>query len=272
MTKLYDMHMHTRFSGDSEADPYEMIAAAKSKKLSGLIFTDHMDLDYWVEPHLFDLDLETYLPTLSAIASECSDDSFHIGVGMELGLQEHLVSKHQELLSNYDFDFIIGSIHQVNKQDPYYDSFYDKRDAAGAFREYLEATYDNLNAFHDIDTLGHLDYIVRYAKRFFGEDTALLSSDFPELLEAIYRFLIAHDISLEVNTGAYRCGLTEPNPSIELLQFYYDCGGRAITIGADAHKPEHVGLAFEQLPELLRSVGFTTYRHYQGRTPSELPL
>ncbi|MBQ1639853.1 MAG: PHP domain-containing protein, partial [Lachnospiraceae bacterium] len=33
--------MHTRFSGDSEANPKDMIAAAKDRGLAGLIFTDH---------------------------------------------------------------------------------------------------------------------------------------------------------------------------------------------------------------------------------------
>ena len=57
---LYDTHMHTRFSGDSDAAPEDMIKAAREKGLTGLCFTDHLDIDYREEPHLFDLDFEKY--------------------------------------------------------------------------------------------------------------------------------------------------------------------------------------------------------------------
>ena len=85
MQKLYDMHMHTRFSGDSDANPKDMIAAAKERGLAGLIFTDHLDWDYWHEPHLFDLDLQHYLPYLGSLAKSESTEDFSVGVGIELG-------------------------------------------------------------------------------------------------------------------------------------------------------------------------------------------
>ncbi|MBQ2578440.1 MAG: DUF89 family protein, partial [Lachnospiraceae bacterium] len=151
MQKLYDMHMHTRFSGDSEANPKDMIAAAKERGLAGLIFTDHLDWDYWHEPHLFDLDLQHYLPYLGSLAKSESTEDFSIGVGIELGLQEHLVDRHKELVTTRPFDFVIGSIHQVNKMDPYYDDFYEGRSIEDALTEYLECTLRNPELFHDIE-------------------------------------------------------------------------------------------------------------------------
>lgn len=264
--------MHTRFSGDSDANPLDMIASAKKAGVAGIIFTDHLDWDYWNEPHLFDLDLEQYLPTLRQIARDESISDFSIGVGVELGLQEHLVEKHQTLLQEHDFDFVIGSIHQVHKKDPYYDSFYEGRECIEAFKEYLECTLDNLKAFHNIDSLGHMDYVVRYAKRFYGPDATLQIANFQELIEAIFELLIQHDICLEVNTGAYRHKLGEPNPSIELLKFYRACGGHLLTLGADAHKPEHVALEFERIPSLLKDIGFDSIIHFQNRQGSEVGI
>ena len=40
---LWDTHMHTHFSGDSEADSAAMAHAAVAKKLSGICITDHLD-------------------------------------------------------------------------------------------------------------------------------------------------------------------------------------------------------------------------------------
>ena len=42
---LWDTHMHTHFSGDSEADSAAMAHAAVAKKLSGICITDHLDYD-----------------------------------------------------------------------------------------------------------------------------------------------------------------------------------------------------------------------------------
>ena len=41
---LWDTHMHTHFSFDSEADSLELIQAAKKAGLAGICFTDHLDL------------------------------------------------------------------------------------------------------------------------------------------------------------------------------------------------------------------------------------
>ena len=272
MQKLYDMHMHTRFSGDSEANPKDMITAAKERGLAGLIFTDHLDWDYWHEPHLFDLDLQHYLPYLGSLAKSESTEDFSVGVGIELGLQEHLVDRHKELVATRPFDFVIGSIHQVNKMDPYYDAFYEGRTIEDALTEYLECTLRNLERFHDIDTLGHLDYIVRYASRFSGEHITIDIEKYNDILEAIFKLLIDNDICLEVNTGAFRHGLPEPNPSIELLTFYHELGGRLLTLGADAHTPEHVALRFDAIPALLKDIGFTSLMHFERRRGTEIAL
>ena len=57
---LNDTHMHCCFSGDSEANPEDMILAAIQKGLDGLCFTDHFDYDYQNDPELFLLDFSSY--------------------------------------------------------------------------------------------------------------------------------------------------------------------------------------------------------------------
>ena len=41
-----DYHMHTWFSGDSEADPREHVKQAIALGLDEICFTDHRDFDY----------------------------------------------------------------------------------------------------------------------------------------------------------------------------------------------------------------------------------
>ena len=122
---LFDTHLHTEWSGDSSTPVLDQINRAKELGLSGITITDHMDLDFPETPDRFKLDLPNYLSTLKKIALQESSPDFEILIGMELGLQPQCVDDNHSLLRNYNFDYIIGSLHLIDGMDPYYDSFYD---------------------------------------------------------------------------------------------------------------------------------------------------
>ena len=275
---LWDTHMHTAFSGDCDIPPEVMLNTAKEKGLSGIIFTDHLDWDYPNEPGRFDLELDDYFLYMGKLAEieaknppAIKQTEFRVGV--ELGLQTHLKERHEKLLAELPFDYVIGSIHVVHGKDPYFASYFEGRTAKEAYTEYFKCMLENLKIFYDIDSLGHLDYVVRYGMRHLGKEAGTCHyADYADLIDEIFRFLIDHDIALEVNTGSYRCDMTEPNPSFELLRRYRELGGEKITIGADAHHTEHVGLHFEALPTELKNLGFTHYLIHKNRTPQKLPL
>ena len=55
----FDLHVHSRFSADSVADPEEIVASAKKKGLSGIAITDHNTsecVDYYLERGLMRAD------------------------------------------------------------------------------------------------------------------------------------------------------------------------------------------------------------------------
>ncbi len=275
---FFDTHMHTKWSGDSEADPVAMIQSAKAKGLCGLTFTDHLDWDFPTLPHKFDLDIENYLPAMKTLAAKYSDKDFSILTGIELGLQPHLVKEHTQLLRDHSFDFVIGSIHQVAAKDPYYDEFFDRKTFREAYQSYFDCTLENLRHFCDIDALGHIDYISRYGQRVAKNRTGIIDEcilyyqDFSDTIDAILEWIIRHDIALEINTAPFRYNYPEPNPSSDILKRYRQLGGKLLTIGADAHVPEHVAIGFDKLPELLHSCGFSSYYVYFNRTPQEFSI
>ncbi len=275
---FFDTHIHSKWSGDSEAEPESMIASAKEKGLPGITFTDHLDWDFPCMPHYFDLDIENYLPQMKKTASEYSKDGFTIRVGLELGLQPHLKEAHEKLLSSHDFDFVIGSIHQINGIDPYFKSFFENRSFKEAYDEYFEAALSNLSVFLNFDSFGHLDYISRYGQQYAqitggsADDGILHFSDHADSIEAILSILIHNDKALEINTAPFRHSFPEPNPSREIIKRYYDMGGRLITIGADAHTPEDVAVGFDRLQSILKDIGFKSYYVYENRKPAELPI
>ena len=65
--------MHCCFSGDSEADPEDMILAAIQKGLDGLCFTDHFDYDYQDDPELFLLDFSSYKEKIFSLKEKYKD-------------------------------------------------------------------------------------------------------------------------------------------------------------------------------------------------------
>lgn len=266
---LWDAHMHTSYSGDGYVPPEEMIRAARSKNLAGITLTDHLDWDYAYEPGLFDLDIPAYLRDVKNLSQRYTAAGFPVLAGLELGLQPHLAPRHQRLLAESGFDYVIGSVHVVHGIDPYYPAFFENRGVADAYREYYEATLENLETFSDIDALGHLDYVVRYGDK--GADIPPYAP-FADVLDAILHFLVAKDIALEVNTGSLRSGVKQPNPAPPILRRYRQLGGSLLTLGSDAHRTEHIAIGYERLPQLLRDCGFTEYAVYQNRQPALYPL
>ena len=163
ISNLWDVHMHSQFSGDSDAPLDTMVQSAISRGLAGICFTDHLDIDYPQEPGLFLLDLPNYTASVHAMQEQFRS-KLPVRLGIELGLQPHLSALHEDILAQYPFDFVIGSSHVVHGFDPYYPDFYEGRDEKECYREYFESILENIHAFDGFDVYGHIDYVVRYVR------------------------------------------------------------------------------------------------------------
>lgn len=265
---LWDTHMHTHFSGDSEANPREMICSAREKGLNGTCFTDHLDIDYPGNPKEFLIDFPSYFRELTLIQKEFSSE-FPVHIGLELGLQPHLADQLPKIAEAYPFDFIIGSSHVVHHQDPYYAEYYLGKTEDEAYREYFESILENLAVFDCFDVYGHIDYVVRYGP---NTNTYYTYKKFADVIDEILKTLIKMKKGIEINTGGFKYGLGHPNPTEAILKRYHDLGGEIITIGADAHKPEHVAYDFKKVPDILKNAGFSYYTVFKKRKPEFIKL
>ncbi len=272
-TLVSDIHLHSSFSGDSETPMEEMILAGIQKGLKQMCFTEHLDLDYPHHPEEFvdfSLDDDQY-ETFFMKMREQYQDQIELLFGIELGLQPHLRIPYQELLQKHPFDFVIGSSHTAYGEDPYYgESFFRGKTEQEAYHQYFASILENLNLFSDlIDTYGHIDYVVRY-----GPNRNLFYSyeAYEDILDPILHTLIEKKVALEVNTGGLKYGLGHPNPCEEIIQKYYEFGGRTITIGSDAHSPEYLAYEFPKIEKMLRDFGFTHYTIFRQRQAISIPL
>ena len=107
--RVIDYHMHTHFSGDSEANPREHVLQAIKMNLDEICFTDHRDFNYPIDS--FELDVENYYQTIQALKEEFKDQ-ITIKWGIEMGLDLEHQEEIEKLIQSYPFDFVIGTLPQ----------------------------------------------------------------------------------------------------------------------------------------------------------------
>lgn len=265
---LNDFHIHTEFSGDSEAPVDKVIQAAISKGMKYMAFTDHNDFEF--ENGLFELDTERYFRFMSEKKQEYKND-INISVGIECGLEPKYADRINRLIKTYDFDFVIGSSHVINGKDPYYKEYFENRSVHEAMVEYLKSIIENIQVFDNFDVYGHLDYMMRYAPVSI-EEKSYEYDEYGELFDTILKNIINKGKGIEINTSPLRSGLYDPNPNLQVIKKYLEFGGKIITVGSDAHKPEDVGAGFDKARELLIAAGFEYYNIFSGRKAFEIHM
>lgn len=268
-----DMHMHTWFSTDSEACPRDMADEAVRKGLKSICFTDHFDKDdlEWGEEGIFDVD--AYFVEMQKLQEEYAG-KLNIRIGIELGLRTYLKDYYEELTKKYPFDFVIGSVHNVPYKkdaegnilytDPAAEKLFTDRTDKKAYRLMMETTLENVRTSDCFQTLGHLDYVVRYGK---SREKEYSYTDYADIIDEILKLLIEKEKGLEVNSAGLKYGLPFAHPHPDVLKRYRELGGEIITIGADAHKPEHIAYDFAKAEEILKSCGFKYYTEFFEQKP-----
>ncbi len=266
MSLKADYHLHSYFSEDSDAPMEAMIQQAISLGLTDLCFTEHMDMDYGCRPedpaHSFEVDTPAYFSEFQKNKEKYQ--AINLFFGVEIGLQPHLALKNANYIQQYDFDFVIGSSHICHRQDPYFPSFYEGRSDTEAYHEYFTSILENIQTYTDFDVYGHLDYIVRYGP---NKDKNYHYEDHKDVFDRILSRLIDLGKGIEINTGGLRQGLMDLHPTTAILKRYRELGGEILTIGSDAHKPEHLGNHFDRAEQALLDCGFQYYTIFKNRTP-----
>ncbi len=291
-----DFHIHSEFSSDSDAKPEKIIKAALGRDLREICFTEHMDKDYVT--HDGDLpfvpDTDAYVRTLTRLREKYKE-RIDIGIGIEIGLLPRFDASLGEYAAKYPFDFIIGSVHTVMGEDPYYGYLFEKRSLKEAYGLYFEEMLKGVRSFDDFDVLGHIDYVARY-----GRESLLQSADtgrgadtpYPEkmkpsaaifgdtsdmsaaaiagawdLVDTILKTLIQTGRGIEVNTASLSHGLSYVHPHADILKRYRQLGGEIVTVGSDAHTPNDVAYKFDVAAGTLKECGFSYYTVFKDRKP-----
>lgn len=264
-----DFHTHTQYSSDSDTPMEEMIQKAITLGLDTICITDHMDYDFPVHNgYTFVFDPDKYFIELDYLENKYKG-TIKILKGIELGLMPHLTERIHKLISNYPFDFVIGSSHVVHGVDPYFGEYWANRSEREGIEDYFRSIIENVSKIKDFDIYGHLDYVIRYTPEKIKDYSY---QNYAELINTMLKSIIEAGKGIEVNTAGYKYGLGFPHPHPDILKRYKELGGEILTIGSDGHKPEHMAYDFRKANDLLISLGYKYYTVFEKRKPKFIKL
>lgn len=254
---MFDYHLHTRISFDSDTPAKDILKAAEAKGLSEICLTDHYDFNDVKEKKHNIFDIEYYRQELDGISSK----TVKLHRGVEFGLTPWNKSELSILTSYYPFDFVLGSVHYAGGFDPYEREYYEREGTEDAFLRYLEQVLKCVKVHDGFDVLGHINYACKSPNNKSGK--YLHYMDFRDISDEIMKVLADRGLGMEINTSSFsRFGEFLPSP--EYIKRFRELGGEIITVGSDAHDPSRVGQYTSEACEIAKDI-FGYVCTFEGR-------
>jgi histidinol-phosphatase (PHP family) len=265
-----DNHVHTRWSWDTSPASTMELACARARVLGlpGLAFTEHVDFTDWghddrtsptgeavgrparvgSRPRVKPLDIAGY----SADLARCRElfPDLRIQSGIEAGEPHLFAGSVAAVLGGGDFERVLGSLHAVEHDGrlEYVDAaLFRHYDPRGLMRRYFDEMLVLVGSSAAFNVLAHCDFPRRYWPTARAGDYT--ETDFEEEYRAVFRVLAGSGRALEINTSS-------PLASAELVRWWWEAGGDAVSFGSDAHQPHRVGDKFDLAVDVAEAAGF----------------
>ena len=271
-----DGHVHSEWSWDTvAADMDRTCARAVEIGLPSVAFTEHADF----APYIFEagrleglpqaflrhmggtnvlrhptFDADGYLACIERCRARYPD--LQILSGVEISEPHWHPEKVAQLTSGNRFERILGSVHsrRIEGGARMFESYYRSESAEDVLRGYLQEIFDMVEGSSVFAVLAHVDYAVRHWPQTAGP---YHPATFEAEHRTVLRALAQSGRCLEVNT---RVPL-----HAEIVRWWYEVGGEGVSFASDAHRPENVGIGFEQAAQMVEAQGFRP-----GKRPTDL--
>ena len=261
---MVDVHLHTKFSFDSEEEPENYLSKAVKLKLNAIGFSEHYDYDAFLdgEKDVTLADLDSYTSYINYL--KLNHPEIEILQGIEFGYRKEAVSQYVKLISQYQFDYVINSLHTLpNRGDCYHDKFFAGKTLKESYSDYFKGVLESVNADYDYQIIGHVGYVCRYRK---GNEAKIIYADFADILDEILKAIIAKDKCLEINTSNGVSGCTFL-PDKDIIKRYLELGGKLLSFGSDAHAADRFHRNGDLLKDYLKQLGVKELYYYKQRQP-----
>jgi histidinol-phosphatase (PHP family) len=246
-----DYHAHSNYSDGHFL--FAMAAAADRAGLDAIGIADHCHLSADDELRAnrdefgFHLDL-TYERRRRGI--QRVEDEFDVRVfdAVEIDYLPDETDRIAGFLDEADFDYAVGSVHQVNGQNVQRDGEFRGRSEA-ARRAVVDDYYDNLVSLVEsglFDIAAHVDLVER--------TPSLRGFSTQEHYDRVAAALADAETVPEINAGRALGDYGEFHPSPDLLETLLDHGVEFV-VGTDSHRPEEIGQRVDALEAHLDDLG-----------------
>ncbi len=267
---LIDLHMHTSSSFDGHYSAAEMCEAAVNAGLSVITFTDHFDVDFFEAHRLAERQVTSYEDVVSA--QNAFAHRLKVLVGIEVGQGTYEPELTKKSLEKYNYDFIIGSIHNLRKTPDFCELDYKtltQDDVYALLDKYFEEELI-LAKWNGFDTLAHLTYPMRYIVQSGRFNTDL--SRYDDITDEIFKVLVANGKALEINTSGLRQPIGKTMPTDNYVRRFRELGGELLTLGSDSHFTAHVGANIDDGYAIAENCGFKYVTYFKGRKPVQVKI
>ena len=248
---LADGHVHSEWSwdagqadGDHAGSMFGTCERAAELGVGSIAFTDHLDFTPWeVELEELDgldsfkvyvtgstltpppLDVDGYLESIERCRTAFPE--LRILTGIEFGEPHRNADAAATFLERGRFERINGSLHSLQVGDLFNEphGLFKIWPAADVIRAYLDEL-SRMIANSDFHVLSHIQYPLRYWP---NDEEPFEARAFEKEFRRALRLLADRGRALEINT---RDALLP-----EILRWWREEGGTALTYGSDAHSP-----------------------------------
>jgi histidinol-phosphatase (PHP family) len=246
----------------------DMCRGAIAAGVAEIGFTEHYDLVPSESAKCRDaFRLEPWAAELARCRAEFAGQ-LTIRAGIELGEPHRYAAEARAMLARYDFDYALGSLHWAGADSIFSVDYFQRHPAAEAFRRYF-VELEQVARAGGFNILSHLDVPVRAA---FGVYGGYDPREHETYIRPVLQACIDNGLALDLNTAALRRRAQMLTPGEIILRWYAEMGGERVTLGSDAHRPDHVG---DHLPEALataRAAGLKYLTFFEKRRARLVPL
>lgn len=262
---MIDSHIHSYYSKHAIGTIEEIVVSAIEKNIKYLTITDHAPFLIDKNNRLQDYELKYYFEDINTVQSKYSKD-IAILKGLEVDFVPKYISYTENLISDMNLDFLIGSIHFIffeNERINIWDihKIHDEKVVSKYFLYLKELILSGL-----FDSIGHPDAILRG-----GIDEKIYYEKFFPLI----KLMKLKNTSYELNTSGLRKSTYDINTNSENNGIWnYPCksllstlnnNNISFTIGSDAHNPNEINMGIQHILKIIKNVGIEKISYYQNR-------
>ncbi|GAC1393694.1 MAG: histidinol-phosphatase HisJ family protein [Ktedonobacteraceae bacterium] len=258
MTLDTDFHSHV-----VRSSALQMAQSARERGIRVLGLSEHVFQMKEVRTPLTHMELEGPILSFQEYIDAVHIAGQQAGVDVRLGLEVDFIPEKNDVIQasirDYPWDFLIGSVHQVDGKLFERDNKLTREQGEATWLRYLQLLREAVQS-------GFFSFVSHPVRMRYNNP--YLPPNLDDAYEQLAALATQHNIALEIN--GYDT-LVYPD-MVRRLAKACALHNTPISVGSDAHSPKQVAQAHKQTTEILREVGIAKVRVWKQRVAEEYTM